>query len=186
MKNGNLFAMALGLSLAGHALIFAAGGLGFLTAPEDSRNVTTITFEASDYRELPTRYLRSDTTALASSPEPDTGNADTGPGRAGDCGNEPADETTLRLHEIIKQRIEAHRVYPPSAKKRKLQGSARLAFTLAPSGPLRGLPRARASGPPLLDRAALDTIRAAAPFPADDSADAVMGRFLIVDIDFRL
>lgn len=60
--------------------------------------------------------------------------------------------------------------YPREAKRRNLQGTARVSFTIARSGSVSGVRITRSSGHPELDQAAIDMVRRASPmprFPAD-------------------
>jgi protein TonB len=56
--------------------------------------------------------------------------------------------------------------YPPAAKRQGLRGEVQVAFTVSAGGGIGGVRVVRSSGSPILDRAAVDTVRRAAPFPA--------------------
>jgi len=56
--------------------------------------------------------------------------------------------------------------YPPEARAKRLKGEVQVAFTVSASGSVSGVRVVRSSGSPVLDKAALDTVRRAAPFPA--------------------
>jgi len=56
--------------------------------------------------------------------------------------------------------------YPAEAKRQGLRGEAHVSFTVSAGGGLSGVRLARSSGSPVLDKAALETVRRAAPFPA--------------------
>lgn len=56
--------------------------------------------------------------------------------------------------------------YPAEAKRQGLRGVAHVRFTVTSNGGLAGVSLAKSSGSPILDQAALDTVRRAAPFPA--------------------
>jgi protein TonB len=53
-----------------------------------------------------------------------------------------------------------------AARRQKLQGEVRVAFTVSASGSVGGVRVVRSSGSPALDNAAIETVRRAAPFPA--------------------
>lgn len=55
--------------------------------------------------------------------------------------------------------------YPSSAKRKGISGEVHVRFTVARNGGVTGMRVVRSSGSPILDRAALDTVRRAAPFP---------------------
>jgi protein TonB len=56
--------------------------------------------------------------------------------------------------------------YPAEARAKRLKGEVQVAFTVSASGGVSGVRVVRSSGSPVLDKAALDTVRRAAPFPA--------------------
>ncbi|WP_353645678.1 TonB family protein [Mesorhizobium sp. WSM2239] len=56
--------------------------------------------------------------------------------------------------------------YPAEAKRNKLRGEVRVAFTVSAGGGVGGVRIVRSSGSPVLDKAAIETVRRAAPFPA--------------------
>jgi len=55
--------------------------------------------------------------------------------------------------------------YPREARSQRLRGEVQVAFTVSGSGGVGGVRIARSSGSPVLDRAALETVQRAAPFP---------------------
>ncbi|WP_295813122.1 TonB family protein [uncultured Nitratireductor sp.] len=55
--------------------------------------------------------------------------------------------------------------YPSAAKRQRLKGEVRVRFTIARNGSVSGIRIVRSSGSNVLDKAALDTVRRAAPFP---------------------
>jgi periplasmic protein TonB len=56
--------------------------------------------------------------------------------------------------------------YPAEARRKRLRGEAHVQFTVTRDGGVSGVRVVRSSGSPVLDQAALDTVRRAAPFPA--------------------
>ena len=56
--------------------------------------------------------------------------------------------------------------YPAAARREGLRGEVQVAFTVSASGGVGGVRIVRSSGSPVLDKAALETVRRAAPFPA--------------------
>jgi periplasmic protein TonB len=56
--------------------------------------------------------------------------------------------------------------YPSEAKRKKQQGEAWVAFTVSANGGVGGVRLMRSSGSPVIDKAAVETVRRAAPFPA--------------------
>ncbi|MFC5583591.1 TonB family protein [Nitratireductor kimnyeongensis] len=55
--------------------------------------------------------------------------------------------------------------YPSAAKRQRLKGEVHVRFTIARNGSVSGVRIVRSSGSGVLDQAALDTVRRAAPFP---------------------
>jgi protein TonB len=69
------------------------------------------------------------------------------------------------LVRVIRRRIEEAKIYPDSARRAGLQGTAEVAFRIGPDGSPVGIEIVRSSGSPELDDVARDTIRRAAPYP---------------------
>ena len=65
----------------------------------------------------------------------------------------------------IQQRVQAALVYPPLARMRRTQGTARMAFAIGGDGRAKQVAVARSSGFSVLDRAAERAVRAAEPLP---------------------
>jgi protein TonB len=65
----------------------------------------------------------------------------------------------------IRERIQAVLVYPPLARLRHLEGMARVQFAIGADGRPAELAVAGSTGHPILDRAALAAVEAAAPLP---------------------
>ena len=78
---------------------------------------------------------------------------------------DPAREATLRYQDMVKQRIEEVRRYPPFARKHGIEGSACLGFVILPDGLSRDIRLIRSSGSRLLDGEAIATVERANPFP---------------------
>jgi periplasmic protein TonB len=58
-------------------------------------------------------------------------------------------------------------VYSPAeARAKRLKGEVQVSFTVSANGSVGGVRVVRSSGSPILDKAALETVRRAAPFPA--------------------
>jgi protein TonB len=55
--------------------------------------------------------------------------------------------------------------YPAQAKSQNLRGEVQVSFTVSSGGAVGGVRVVRSSGSPILDRAAIETVRRAAPFP---------------------
>lgn len=56
--------------------------------------------------------------------------------------------------------------YPSEARRDRLSGEVHVRFTVSADGSVAGVSVVRSSGSPILDRAALQTVQRAAPFPA--------------------
>lgn len=66
----------------------------------------------------------------------------------------------------IRQAVDGHKHYPRLARKMGEEGRVVLAFTIEANGRLAGVRVVESSGSELLDEAALEAVREAAPFPA--------------------
>lgn len=76
---------------------------------------------------------------------------------------DPALEASYR--DRIRQAVDAHKHYPRMARRLGVEGRVVLAFTLRDDGRLAEVHVAESSGSELLDEAALQAVRDAAPFP---------------------
>ncbi|TQV61930.1 MAG: energy transducer TonB, partial [Halothiobacillaceae bacterium] len=65
----------------------------------------------------------------------------------------------------VRQAVDAHKVYPRLARRMGEEGRVVLAFALEADGRLIGVRVLESSGSELLDEAALEAVREAAPFP---------------------
>ncbi|WP_018236462.1 energy transducer TonB [Ensifer sp. BR816] len=65
----------------------------------------------------------------------------------------------------VQRKLNRAKRYPAEAKRQSLRGVAHVRFTVTSDGGLAGVGLARSSGSPILDQAALDTVRRATPFP---------------------
>ncbi|MFL5814185.1 MAG: energy transducer TonB [Bdellovibrionia bacterium] len=84
----------------------------------------------------------------------------------------------------IRARIESHIHYPPAFARRRLQGQVQVTLTLLSNGSISSLDVAHSSGTSELDQLALDSVRAASPFPTFESTSPA--RKLELPITFRL
>jgi protein TonB len=69
------------------------------------------------------------------------------------------------LLRIIRRRIEHAKVYPDTARREGLQGTAEIRFRIGPDGSVATVEVVRSSGHALLDDVSAETVRRAAPFP---------------------
>jgi protein TonB len=65
----------------------------------------------------------------------------------------------------ILRRIEEAKIYPRSARRQGIEGTVELRFRIAADGSVGAVEIARSSGFLVLDEAAQQTIRRAAPYP---------------------
>ncbi|WP_374467707.1 energy transducer TonB, partial [Ferrovibrio sp.] len=79
-----------------------------------------------------------------------------------------------------------HRDYPRAARLRRQEGTPRIAITLDTSGRLLALTLTESSGFALLDEAALDMARRAAPFPPPQFPRGTDRATFIVPVQFAL
>lgn len=92
------------------------------------------------------------------------------PGATG--GTEAASDRMDAYLARIRELIERERLYPRSARRQGIEGTATVRLTIAGSGTLAELSLSRSSGSPSLDRAARRMVSEAAPFPAPPSQAA--------------
>ena len=76
---------------------------------------------------------------------------------------DPALEADYRNR--IRLAVDGHKHYPRMARRLGLEGRVVLGFTILADGRLAGLRVVQSSGSELLDEAALEAVREAAPFP---------------------
>jgi protein TonB len=84
----------------------------------------------------------------------------------------------------VRSRIQSQIHYTPAMTRRRLQGQVQIALTLLADGSIASLNIQKSSGSPELDQQALNSVRAATPFPSFSSA--APARKLELPIDFRL
>lgn len=74
-------------------------------------------------------------------------------------------ETSSSYLEMVRLKIERHKVYPDMARIRQIEGRVTIRFVITPEGGIRAVEIARTSRQKVLDKAALRAVKAAAPFP---------------------
>ena len=67
--------------------------------------------------------------------------------------------------EMVRLRIERHKLYPDAAKVRQIEGSVTIYFVITPEGDIKSAEVVKTSGNRALDSAALTAVKDAAPFP---------------------
>jgi len=95
-------------------------------------------------------------------------------------------KSLLRYQDSIKQKIKKEKQYPRWALRSRHEGSARITFSVLPSGQIEGLRLINSSGFDELDKEALDAVRRASPFkkfPLDFKHDVIN---VEIDIIFRI
>ncbi|MDL1967441.1 MAG: TonB family protein [Deltaproteobacteria bacterium] len=73
--------------------------------------------------------------------------------------------TAERYMEMVRLRIERHKIYPRNARVRQVEGEATVRFIITPEGDVRAVEVVKTSGDKSLDRAAFAAVKDAAPFP---------------------
>jgi TonB family protein len=89
-----------------------------------------------------------------------TDGADGGPGRGSGSGR-----GGIGWHQLLRDRIERAKQYPPEARRQGMEGTAEVEFQVAKDGSVKEVMVVRSSGFPILDHASTETIRRAAPLP---------------------
>ena len=83
---------------------------------------------------------------------------------------------------LIRGRLGKNNYYPPAAKLSGLQGKVKLIFALAADGRLIGIKIVKPSGFPILDEAARNTVKKAAPFGMLPKS---MGKNVNIEVTFE-
>jgi protein TonB len=97
-----------------------------------------------------------------------------------------AEQAAPHYAPILLDWLGRHRDYPRAARLRRQEGIPRIALTLDRSGRLLDLELKEASGHDLLDQAALDMARRAAPFPPPQLPPGSEKATFIVPVRFHL
>lgn len=95
-------------------------------------------------------------------------------------------EDRQRYFAALRRAIEGHKVYPMFARRRKLEGTVVLGFSISSSGRLMGARVTRSSGHSVLDDASLDAIRAASNLPMPPANMIATSTAVEVPVVFRL
>ena len=72
-----------------------------------------------------------------------------------------------RVNRLVRDHLESFKFYPGGARRRGLEGHVDVAFTLVGSGLATAVTVLEGSGHDILDRAALETVSRAQPFPVE-------------------
>jgi len=83
---------------------------------------------------------------------------------------------SLRL-DLVQSRLEANKFYPASARRRGIEGEVELGFALNGEGLADAVMILAGSGHTILDRAAMQTVHRAQPFPIFEGEYRVRLRF---------
>ncbi|MDT8376640.1 MAG: energy transducer TonB [Mariprofundaceae bacterium] len=105
-------------------------------------------------------------TAEVSGPEPAITVAKSGQdGMEKATGSSRAESAT---NSLVRSHLESFRFYPASARRRGIEGHVDVAFVLTQNGAADQISILQGSGYSMLDRAAIQTVSRAQPFPVDD------------------
>jgi periplasmic protein TonB len=181
--------IAIGISLAVHALLFAAlalliilragggelaggesigvwiespGAAGVPTGSPGATARSQIPATAAAVQHPPAGPSMAAETARATAPTEGTGEASAGESSGGGVGSGKGEDQRLAR---IWRKINASKYYPASARHRGLVGVPRVTFAVGEDGGISGLTLASSCGIGELDEAALETVRRAAPLP---------------------
>lgn len=89
-------------------------------------------------------------------------------------------------HRAVWQRIEARKAYPLLARKRHWEGKVTVDFVIGPDGRLLESRIGASSGYDELDRAALEAVRRAEPFPAPPAMPGDGRMKMEISVNFQL
>ncbi len=94
----------------------------------------------------------------------------------GEAGNQGTSKNNKRIgvlsaeiFEIIRNSIEKTKTYPMLARKRGIEGTVYIRFSISPEGKPQDLRILKGSGSSILDNATLDIVKKAAPLPYVDA-----------------
>lgn len=87
-----------------------------------------------------------------------------------DAGGEPVFTTTGNYFDMVRMKIESRKQYPEAAREKHIEGRVLVRFGITADGQVSSLKIAESSGRDLLDRAVLEAVRKAAPFPRPPAA----------------
>ncbi|ETR69800.1 MAG: periplasmic protein TonB [Candidatus Magnetoglobus multicellularis str. Araruama] len=73
--------------------------------------------------------------------------------------------TKKEYYEMLKMSIESHKKYPQFAQNRNIEGHVKVEFEIIQGGKVNNIKIVKSSGRKILDRAAMDAIKNASPFP---------------------
>jgi len=73
--------------------------------------------------------------------------------------------TTSDYFEMVRLKIESCKRYPDSARVKQMEGQAKVRFVITPDGQVSSVEIVKASRHGILNMAALNAVKAAAPFP---------------------
>lgn len=118
--------------------------------------------------ELRLRSKSRSSSRLGSDAGPESGSglggSGTGLGAAMSSGT-PGDGGSNTTLSKIRRRIEAAKEYPRIARKLKIEGRPTVIFEIGPNGEIKTVSLVTSSGQKIIDDAAIETVRRAAPLP---------------------
>lgn len=79
-----------------------------------------------------------------------------------------ADNDTEQVNRLVRHHLESFKFYPGGARRRGIEGHVDVGFTLTRRGEATAVTVLQGSGYAVLDRAALETVSRAQPFPVAD------------------
>lgn len=102
-------------------------------------------------------------------------------GRSREAGNAAVSNYPGKVYSKLRRSLR----YPSQARRQGVRGEVHVRFTVSSSGGVGSVRVARSSGSSILDQAALDTVRRAAPFPAIPAGAGRSSWSFTVPLQFR-
>ena len=90
---------------------------------------------------------------------------------------ESSSKESNATNSLVRNHLESFKFYPASARRRSIEGHVDVAFVLTQNGTADQISVLQGSGYSMLDRAAIQTVSRAQPFPVDDGTYRFRLRF---------
>ncbi len=111
--------------------------------------------------------------------------ADVANGKKGAVSQQSGNANLSNYDGKVRSKLNRAFRYPAQAKREGLQGTAHVRFTVSSSGAASNVSIAKSAGAPILDQAALETVRRASPFPKIPGGAGLSSRTFTIPLQFK-